>query len=149
VRGFALLALFAAACSSGSTPSDSPIGSVTLSGALAGTFAQGAMLGCSVMTSPGPPQLSGEVNFGDLRFRFLGFAGSTTLPLGGQSLGLVDISNVSSSWSAGQDSPSSFGTLTLSRRTRGVIQGLIDATLTPDQGSTQTLHIKGSWSCQS
>ena len=148
--GVALLAVLgASACSSGPSPSDSPGGSLTLSGALAGTFAQSTASGCSAATSPGPGQLSGQVSFGDLRLRFLGTPGSTTLPLGGQGLGLIEISNSSSSWSAGQDSPSSLGTLTLSQRAGGAIQGSTDATLTPDNGSSQTLHVKGTWSCRS
>jgi hypothetical protein len=122
-------------------------GSLNLSGALSGTFAQSTASGCFAMTTPGPAQLSGEVDFGDLRMRFLGTPGSITLPLGGQGLGLVDISAASSSWSAGQDSPASRGTLTLSQQPGHVIEGSIDATLIPDYGSTQTLHISGGWSC--
>jgi len=120
-----------------------------VSGALTGTFTQGAAVGCGAITSPGPTLLNGEVDFGDLRLRFLGSAGSDKLPLGGETLGLVDVSTASNSWSAGQDSPASLGTLTLSERAGDVIQGSIDATLTPDNGSTGTLHVTGSWSCHS
>jgi hypothetical protein len=93
--------------------------------------------------------LNGEVDFGDLRLHFFGFAGSDKLPLGGDGLGLVDVSTASNSWSAGQDSPASLGTLTLSQRAGDVTQGSIDATLTADTGSTGTLHVTGSWSCHS
>ncbi len=120
-----------------------------MSGALTGTFTQGAAVGCGALTSPGPAQLNGEVDFGDLRLHFLGSAGSDTLPLGGHTLGLVTVSTASSTWSAGQDSPASAGTLTLSQRAGDVIQGSIDATFTPDNGSTGTLHVTGSWSCHS
>jgi hypothetical protein len=152
--GVTLIALLAAACSAGSTgatTSAAATGSFTLSGALSGTYAQSAALGCSAMTSPspGPTRLSGAVNFGDLRLRFLGFPGRNKLPLGGEGLGLVSISTASSSWSAGQDRPTSLGTLTLSQRAGHVIQGSIDATLISDYGSTQTLHITGYWSCRS
>lgn len=120
-----------------------------MSGALSGTFAESTVLGCLATTNLGPTELSGEVNFGDVRLRFLGTPGSITLPLGGESLGLIDISTGSSGWSAGQDSPASRGTLTLSQRAGHVIEGSIDATLIPDYGSTQTLHISGGWSCHS
>jgi hypothetical protein len=150
--GVALIALVIASCSSASAASRTPAtatGSLTVSGALTGTFTQGAAVGCGAITSPGPTQLNGEVDFGDLRLRFLGSAGSDKLPLGGETLGLVDVSTASNSWSAGQDSPASLGTLTLSERAGDVIQGSIDATLTPDNGSTGTLHVTGSWSCHS
>ena len=72
------------------------------------------------------------------------------MPLGGESgLGMVSVGSASgtSDWEAGQESPTSSGTLTLSQGTAGSIDGSVDATLAPMKGSSTPLHISGGWTC--
>lgn len=149
VGGVALVALAATACSTGPATIAPANGSVTLSGALSGTFDESATPGCGATASSGPTVFNGDINFHDISLRFLGFSGSNNMPLGGNGLGLITIDTASGSWSAGQDAPMSLGTLTLSQHAGGVIQGSVNATLIPLQGSTQTLHVTGHWFCRS
>ena len=145
-----------------------PQGSLTLSGAMTATVTAGAQdtkASCRVVkTPPLPPatapidvSLTGEVDFGSGSTRvvltFLGAPTTLTLPLPGELTvpgppGLVGINaNGTAVWSAGQSSPTSSGTLTLSVIGGGKIHGSVDASLAPMRGSSAQLHIAGSWSC--
>ncbi len=109
--------------------------------------------GCSIAdisttgVAPPPPTqvaLTGTVDFSDdsstVALRFTGGPGTFTLPLSGELTtpgppGFVEIIGYGSSeWAAGQSSPTSSGTLTLSRTstgTTGTIHGSVDAWLAP------------------
>ena len=164
-------------CGSGTAPAGSlgapggsvaPQGSLTLSGAITATVTAGTQdtrAACRVVKSPPLPpattpidvSLTGEVDFGSGSTRvvlsFLGAPTTLTLPLPGELKvpgppGLVGISaNGTAAWSAGQSSPTSSGTLTLSVIGGGRIHGSVDASLAPLRGSSAQLHIAGSWNC--
>jgi hypothetical protein len=62
--------------------------------------------------------------------------------------GTVEIvANGADEWSAGQSTPTSSGTLTLSETSGGAVRGSVDASLTPLRGSSAQLHVSGGWSC--
>ena len=177
LRGtFAVVALFLASTSCGAVPASSsgaqggsvaPRGTLTLSGAMTATLTVGTQhtgTGCHVTSSTPPPPatnpvsttLTGEVDFGSsspaVVLTFLGAPTTWTLPLPGESSvpgppGAVGISAKGADWWAGQSSPTSRGTLTLSLTSGGTIHGSVDASLAPLRGSSTPLHIAGSWSC--
>jgi hypothetical protein len=100
--------------------------------------------------------LKGVVDFGSTSpavvLTFVGAPTTWTLPLPGESRvpgppGSVGISANGADWWAGQSSPTSSGTLTLSLTGGGTIHGSVDASLAPLRGSSIPLHIAGSWSC--
>ena len=144
-----------------------PNGTLALSGAITATATartQHTGSGCRVISStPAPPatapvgkSLTGEVDFDDgsavVVLTFSGAATTLTLPLPGELKvpgppGTVGISVSGADWSAGQSSPTSSGTLTLSLASGGTIHGSVDASLTPLRGSSTPLHIVGSWFC--
>ena len=125
-------------------------GSLTLSGAITRTVTAGtqkAGTGCSIvdistgLASPPPAdlELTGTVDFSagstDVALKFLGGVGTFKLPLAGelQSPGppgsVAIVAANSETWAAGQDSPMSSGTITLSKTTTGTIHGSVDANL--------------------
>lgn len=144
-----------------------PSGTLALSGAITATVTartQHTGSGCRVISStPAPPAttpvgttLTGEVDFGSsslaVVLTFLGAPTTWTLPLPGESSvpgppGSVGISANGAEWWAGQSSPTSSGTLTLSLTSGGTIHASVDASLAPLRGSSTPLHIAGSWSC--
>lgn len=168
VMVFALL-LTSTSCASGTpptpslaTPGQTPSGSLTLSGAIIATVTAGTQnsrAGCRAISQMPPPPatnitffLTGEVDFGSglsvVVLRFMGVAGTTKLPLPGESLpGFVVIATSGSEWHAGQSSPTSSGTLTLARSGGGAIHGSVDASLAPLRGSAAHLLLAGSWNC--
>jgi hypothetical protein len=177
VRGMiAVLALFVSAtgCGASSTPttgtpagSAAPTGALTLSGAMTATMTAGSQhtgWGCRVINLPPVPpattpvdtSLTGEVDFdsssGAIVLAFSGAATTLTLPLPGELTvpgppGSVAVSANGADWSAGQSSPTSSGTLTLSLTRGGTIHGSVDANLAPLRGSSAQLHVAGSWNC--
>lgn len=151
-----------------------PNGTLALSGAITATVTAGTQhtgSGCRVISStPAPPAttpalpattpvsttLKGEVDFGSgssaVVLTFFGGPTTWTLPLSGESQvpgppGAVGISASGADWWAGQSSPTSSGTLTLSVSEGGTIHGSVDASLAPLRGSSTPLHIAGSWNC--
>lgn len=80
---------------------------------------------------------------------FQGVAGITRMPLPGASIpasvGIIGAST--GEWYAGQSSPSSSGTVTLSGSGRGAIHGSVEASLALLRGSSSQLHVAGSWNC--
>jgi hypothetical protein len=144
-----------------------PNGTLTLSGAITATVtarAQHTGSGCRVISStPLPPattpvdtSLTGDVDFAYgsavVVLTFSGAATTLNFPLPGNLKvqgppGTVGISVNGTDWSAGQSSPTSSGTLTLSLGTGGRIFGAVDASLAPLRGSLTPLHVAGSWSC--
>jgi hypothetical protein len=144
-----------------------PNGTLVLSGAITATVTAGTQqtgLGCRVIDStPAPPattpidkSLTGEVDFDHgaalVVLTFSGAATTSTLPLPGELKGpgppgTVGISANGREWSAGQSSPTSSGTLTLSVSEGGTIHGSVDASLAPLRGSSTPLHIAGNWNC--
>ena len=177
VRGtFALLALFLTSTSCGAAPAPSsgtragsvaPNGTLALSGAMTATVTAGTQhtgYGCRVINSPPVPpattpvetSLTGEVDFHSsstvVVLTFSGAATTWTLPLPGEWTvpgppGTVAVSANGAGWSAGQSSPTSSGTLTLSLTRSGAIHGSVDANLAPLRGSPAQLHVAGSWNC--
>jgi len=176
LAGLVLVALTAGGCASeaaqrGSpTPSIAPSavgsgssGSLTLTGALTGNLAFGAQRSAAGCPSPGfssvqgANDLEGEVDFGsgfsEIYLEFAGVPGANTLPFSGETTTpgprfvTVETASGDSEWYAGQMSPTSSGTLTLSSGTNGSIRGSVDATLAPLRGSSQSLHVSGTWDC--
>lgn len=144
-----------------------PSGTLTLSGAITATVkaaTHGDAAGCKVLTfTPPPPattpidtSLTGQLAFGSgataMELQFSGAPTTLQLPLPGELTvpgppGMLSISAAGATWLAGQDSPTSSGTLTLSQPTGGTIRGVVDATLAPLRGSSGALHVVGDWSC--
>jgi hypothetical protein len=167
---FALAAAAIGASCGTSQPAGGPSGSLSLSGALSGVVSVGPQrpavdrLPCQPMQEPSlsngrtmpagtPITLEGEVDFdsgqSQVFLRFVGGLGASRMPLAGDTQpGSISLSSASgASWEAGQSSPTSSGTLTISQAADGTIHGSVDATLAPSRGSSTTLHVSGSWTC--
>ena len=167
-----VILLAATSCGQGSGSSVAPGGSLTLSGSMSGRVTAGTQdsnTGCFItdisttgLASPSPPEvaLTGVVDFSadssSVALRFTGAPGTFALPLSGELAapgppGFVEITGYGSSeWTAGQSSPTSSGTLTLSTTstgTTGTIHGSVDAWLAPLGATTARLHVVGTWSC--
>jgi hypothetical protein len=160
-----MLLITATSCDSGTARAR---GSLMLSGAItsivtAGNQDTGAGCAATTITTGLPPTtppevaLTGTVDFSSgttsVALRFMGAPATFNLPLPGELQvpgppGFVEvIANGSGEWSAGQSSPTSSGTLTLSKTTSGAIHGSVDAILAPLRATTTPLHIVGTWTC--
>lgn len=154
------------------SPRVAATGSLVFTGAITATVAENTQTraDCQMTTStPLPPAtdpvvvtLTGRVSFGSgsgaVSLTFAGGPGTWNLPLPGEikpvspgvigTPALVRITSAGGAvWTAGQDSPASSRTVTLSKSGTGAVHGAIDAVLAPVGESSATLHATGAWSC--